>query len=210
MRRGYIVATALVLLLASGTFADVDQAQQFVVNTSNAGSLSGAAAGALASTNMVPVVNVQQSSDGGDNIQLIQTTVGALFQGGAASGLCGLYGFDQGAYAGGSQTQGTTGYFNIGSQDQGFDTLLMQDVFNVGGLGSATAIQNFTGGENQIISTPYGVSANIQCLSIGMLDGSGIEVPVRKDNTHHGVEGLASRQATRGVSGLRGCPMQRP
>jgi len=171
MRRGYVVAVALVLLLASGTFADVNQAQDFVVNTTNSGLISGGGAGALASTNMVPVVNVQQSSDGGDNIQLIQTTVGALFQGGSASGLCGLYGFDQGASAGGSQMQGTVDYFKLGLQDQDIGALLVQDVFNVGGMGSAMALQNFTGGQNQIISTPYGVNANIQCLSIGVLDG---------------------------------------
>lgn len=172
MRRGCIVAIALVLLLVSETFADVNQTQGFLVNSSNAGILNGIGAGALAATNSVPILNVQQSGDGGDNIQLLQTTVGSLFQGGTATGLCGVYGFDQSGSASGNQVQATIDYL-LGSQDQDLGTLLAQDVFTVGGFGSATAIQNFVGNQNQIVSTPYGVDANIQCLSVGVLDGIG-------------------------------------
>jgi hypothetical protein len=101
----------------------------------------------------------------------VQTGIGSLFQGGTAAGFLGVYGYDQAGLAAGDQWQGSPSYLILGSQGQSIGTAFDQDIFTVGGLGSATAIQNFTGNQNQFIATPYGVSANVQVLGIGELDG---------------------------------------
>lgn len=171
MHKRFAISIAIVLLLVSGTFAAIDQEQGFNITTSNAGALTGSGIGTVSSINFVPLTNIQQTVDDSGNIQYVQIGVSSLYQGASTSGMLGIYGFEQGALAVGNQWQGTPGYLFLGLQDQALGTAFTQDVFSIGGLGSATAIQNFVGNQNQFIVTPYGVSANVQILGIGLLDG---------------------------------------
>lgn len=172
MGKGFAVSVALVLLLSSGTFGAIDQSQQFSVGASNIGSLTGGATGAIASFNLVPITNVQETSIG-DGLQYMQIGVGSLFQGATAGGLLGLYGYDQGAAATGVQYQVSPSVYILGAQGQDLGTALTQNVVGMGGLGSAVAMQNFIGGQTQLATAPYGVQVNAQVLGVGVLDGLG-------------------------------------
>lgn len=172
MGKGFAVSVAFVLLLSSGTFGAVDQSQQFDVGAANIGSLTGAGAGAMANFNVIPIANVQSTSVG-DGLQYVQIGVGSLFQGATAGGLLGLYGFEQGAQAVGTQFQSSPNVYTLGNQGQDIGTVLTQNVVGLGGLGSAVALQNFVGGQTQLATAPYGISVNAQVLGIGVLDGLG-------------------------------------
>lgn len=171
MHKGFAVSIAIVLLLVSGTFAAVEQEQGFNITTSNAGTLTGSGVGAVSGINFVPLTNIQESVDDSGNIQYVQIGVSSLYQGASSSGMLGVYGFNQGALAVGNQWQGSPSYLILGLQNQDLGTAFTQDVFSIGGLGSAAAFQNFVGNQNQFIATPYGVSAHVQILGIGLLDG---------------------------------------
>jgi hypothetical protein len=178
MHKGFAVTISLVFLLSSGAFAAdaTEQEQQFIITTTNYGALEGSGVGAVSSFNFVPLANVQQSINDTGNIQYVQTSVGSLFQGANAAGFLGAYGFNQGALTVGDQWQGTPSYLTLGLQNQNLGTAFTQNIINVGGLGSAAAIQNFVGNQNQFIVTPYGVSANVQVLGVGVLDGVGSHI----------------------------------
>ena len=171
MHKRFAISVAIVLLLISGTVVAIEQQQGFNVTTSNTGVLTGTGIGAVSSINLVPLTNIQQTVDDSGNIQYVQIGVGSLYQGASSSGMLGVYGFNQDALAAGNQWQGSPNYFILGLQDQDLGTVLTQDVFSIGGLGSAAAIQHFVGNQNQFIATPYGISANVQILGIGLLDG---------------------------------------
>lgn len=171
MHKGFAVSIAIVLLLISGTVTAIEQEQGFNITTTNAGALTGSGVGAVASINFVPLANIQQTVDDSGNIQYVQIGVSSLFQGASSSGMLGVYGFEQGALAVGNQWQGSPSYLILGFQDQDLGTAFTQNVFTIGGLGSAAAIQHFAGNQNQIIATPYGISAHVQILGIGLLDG---------------------------------------
>jgi hypothetical protein len=172
MGKGFAVSISLVLLLSSGTFGAIDQTQQFNVGAINTGSLTGGATGAIASFNLVPITNVQETSLG-DGLQYMQVGVGSLFQGATAGGLFGQYGFDQGASATGVQQQTSPSVYILGAQGQDMGTVLMQNIAGTGNLGSAVAVQNFIGGQTQLATAPYGVQVNAQVLGVGVLDGLG-------------------------------------
>lgn len=171
MHKGAAVSIVIVFILASGTFAANVQEQGFNITTSNTGALTGSGIGSISSINFVPLTNIQQTVDDSGNIQYVQVGVSSLYQGASSSGMLGVYGFNQGALAVGNQWQESPDYFILGLQDQDLGTAFTQDVFTIGGLGSAAAIQHFVGNQNQFIVTPYGVSANVQILGIGLLDG---------------------------------------
>jgi len=175
MHKGFAISIAIVLLLVSGTFAAMEQEQGFNITTTNAGALTGSGIGAVSSINFVPLTNIQQTVDAG-NIQYVQIGVSSLYQGASSSGMLGVYGFNQGALAAGNQWQGSPSYLILGLQDQDLGTAFTQDIFTIGGLGSTAAIQHFAGSQNQFITTPYGVSANVQILGVGQFDGVGSHI----------------------------------
>ncbi len=162
----------LILLLSSGTFGAIDQVQQFNVDATNVGSLTGSGTAAIGSFNLLPIANVQEASIG-DGINYLQVGVGSLFQGATAGGLLGLYGFDQGGTAAGVQYQTSPSVYTLGAQGQDLGTVLTQNVAGSGGLGSAVALSNFIGGQSQLATAPYGVNVNAQVLGVGVLDGMG-------------------------------------
>ena len=190
MCRGFGVSMALVLLLISGAFADVQQGQSFGVSATNDGDLTTTGIGGTSSINVVPLTNVQSATDGEGFVQLSQIGIASLVQGASATGLYGLYGYDQSAVAIGGQSQASYGYLDAGVQDQDIGTYFAQDVYGVGLLGTAVAAQSFIGGQSQIITTPYGIQANIQCLGISMADGTGgsaVDVVSRTLTIDHGI-----------------------
>lgn len=176
MHKGFAVSIAIVLLLITETFAAMEQEQQFMINTANTGVLTGAGVGAISSVSLLPLANVQETTVESGNIQYVQTSISSLYQGANAAGFLGTYGFDQDALAGGAQWQGSPSYMILGLQNQDYGTAFTQDIFTIGGFGSATAIENFVGNQNQFIVTPYGVSANIDILGVGLLDGVGSHI----------------------------------
>jgi len=174
MHKGFAVSIAIVLLLISGAFADdqgTEQEQQFVITAANYGALDGAGVGSVSSFSIAPFANIQQTTVESGNIQYVQTSIGSLFQGATAAGFLGAYGFEQGALTMGNQWQDSPSYFFLGNQGQDFGYDFEQDIFTIGGLGSVVAIENFVGNQNQFIVTPYGVSANVQILGVGLFDG---------------------------------------
>ncbi len=173
MLKGFAITIAIVLLLPSGTFAEIDQGQQFVINTSNDGILTGAGIGGMFSVTAVPIANFQETIDGSGTLRTVQMGVGSLIQGSTVSGLAGNYGYEQGASIVGTQSQTLPGYLSLGTQNQDMGTAFSQNVFRVGNLGSAMVVQNFVGGQNQFITTPYGVNAGAQFIGVGMFDGIG-------------------------------------
>ena len=173
MYKLFAVTIAFVLLLSPGTFADIGSEQQFNIQTSNVGTLIGAGTGAISSVNIVPVINSQQTVDGSGSIRAIQIGIGSLFQVASASGLSGIYGYQQGASVGGDQWQVLQGFFGIGQQGQNIGTQFSQNLVRIGGWGSAAAVQHFAGNQSQLILTPYGVNANVQCIGINLIDGLG-------------------------------------
>jgi hypothetical protein len=173
MHKGFAVSAVLVFMLSSGTFAVIDQTQQFNIGTSSVGVLTGAGTGAMMSVNVIPVTNSQEAIDGSGNIQTVQIGVASLFQGAMAAGLCGVYGFQPDGSAAGQQWQGTNDYFSTGSGSQNVGTALTQNVITIGRYGTASALQSFIGNQTQLILNPYGVNANVQCIGINMFDGIG-------------------------------------
>lgn len=173
MRRGFGVSMALVLLLISGAFAVVEQGQVFGISATNDGQVGGAGIGGMASVNVVPLTNIQSATDGGGVVQVSQVGLGSLHQSASVAGLYGLYGFNQSASALGQQNQASLGFLNPGVQAQDMGTTLGQSVYGSSILGSAVASQSFIGAQNQIITTPYGVQVNVQCLGIGLVDRPG-------------------------------------
>jgi hypothetical protein len=172
MQKVFVVSTTLILLLASGTFA-IDQIQSFDIYTSNVGTVTGAGTGAATSMKFIPVTNVQEAIDGSGQIKVVQTGIGAVIQGGSAVGTCGSFGYDQSANFIGDQWQTFSDLLSLGLHSQNFNVDVGQNVLRVGSLGSAVALQNLIGGQNQFIITPYGVSVDIQCVGVGLIDSVG-------------------------------------
>ncbi|MHC4172562.1 MAG: hypothetical protein ACYTBX_00960 [Planctomycetota bacterium] len=172
MHREFAVSIAFVFLLSSGIFA-IDQIQSFDIYTSNVGVLRGEGTGAVASTNLATVTNTQNATNASGHIKVVQIGIGAVVQGGSAVGMDGLFGFEQATHFGGDQSQMLHGLFNLGLHRQNFSTDVGQTVFNIGTLGSAMALQNLVGSQSQFTITPYGVSVDVQCLAISLVDGAG-------------------------------------
>lgn len=173
MNKGFAVPIALILLLSSGAFAAIGQTQHFNIDASNVGSMTGAGGGGAASMALVPVAHSQVAVDRSGGVIALQTGIGLLVQGASAVGLGGLHGFEQSASAVGDQSQAVPDPYTLGLQEQNLGADLSQDAFTVGGLGSAVALQSFVGAQHQFIVTPYGVSVNVQCVGVSLLDGIG-------------------------------------
>jgi len=176
MHKLFAVAIGFILLLSSGAFADIGSEQQFTIQASNVGTVTGPGVGAVASTNIIPVFNSQQAVESSGTIITVQTVAGSLFQGASATGLSDIYGYQQGAFVGGNQWQALSGLFGIGQQGQDLGTQFSQDVIGMGGWGAAAAAQSFAGNQNQLILTPNGVNANIQCVGVNLTDGLGGQI----------------------------------
>lgn len=173
MYKGFAVSIVFIFLLSSGAFADIGQAQLFDIDTTNVGLLTGPATGGAASVKLLPIANSQEAKYGSGNFRTVQVGIGSLFQGATTSGLAGIYGFDQGASAEGNQWQTLTGFLDLGSQGQDLDADLWQDVFGIGRLGTAAALQSFVGRGLQVAKTPIGVKVDVLYVGVGQFDSVG-------------------------------------
>lgn len=175
MYKGFALSMALLLLLASAVFADIDQAQIFVIGSSNAGVLTGTSAGAVASFSATPVVGFQMATDGDDNTKYIQLSNSSLVQAAGTVGVYGDYGYVQNAVVSSTQTQSSLiDYFSLGTQSQSVGAAFSQNTISNGVFGATVASQNFIGTSGQLVSTPYGVSANF--IAVGVDAAAGVLV----------------------------------
>jgi len=172
MNKLFAVSMVFVFLLPIGTFAvGIGQAQSYLIDADNGVSVGGAGYGAAMNTNIATVINKQEASDTFGHLKAVQIGFGSLAQGASAVGISGLYGAEQGAFVVGEQRQFGHDFYNLGLQQQNLDANLQQDVFGAGnGIGSVSAIQSFIGGQAQFMITPFGASANIQCVGVGLFD----------------------------------------
>ena len=172
MYKGFALLLALLLLLSSATLADINQAQQFTIDSTRVGLLTGTSSGSVVSFNATPITTYQMVSDGDGGTTYLQVSNSSLVQAAVTAGLYGDYGFVQNAAVEGNQTQSSLpGYFSLGIQNQNLGAVFTQNTIANGAFGSTIATQSFIGSGGQIIDTPYGVSANFVAVGIDSIGG---------------------------------------
>lgn len=165
MFKGFAVTAALLLLLSSGAMAGI-QLQGFGLGgTNHVGVLGDGAAGNINTTTAA----VDQFATGPGHTVGYQSTVGSLTQAAGAVGMGSLLGVYQagGALGGQFQVPGTD------IQQQNLDANLAQDVIQIGGAGSALGLQSLVGFQTQLSFNPWGGSANVQGIGVGLYDAVG-------------------------------------
>ena len=172
MYKGFALSIALLLLLSSATLADINQAQGFNIDSSSVGVLSGTSTGSVVSFNATPITTFQMVNDGNGGTKYMQISNSALVQAAVTAGVYGDYGFSQNAIVAGNQTQSSLpGYFSLGIQNQNLGAVFSQNTISNGAFGATIAIQNFIGSGGQIITSPYGVSANFVAVGVDSIAG---------------------------------------
>jgi hypothetical protein len=162
MLRGFSLSVAVILLLSSGAFADIGQAEGFSIGALNMVQRVGGA-GWAEGGNLVMVGQNQKVHAAGTTA--IQKETGILFQGAKAVGICGATKVQQNASADGLQSQlVVTGRHGFQAQGQSLAVGLDNVVRQTGGVGGAVGAQGFVGGQNQVLVTPGGTSANSQVV----------------------------------------------
>ena len=175
MYKGFALLIALLLLLPCSALANINQAQGFNIDSSTVGVLSGTSTGSVVNFNATPITTFQMVTDGNGGTKYMQVSNSTLIQAAVTAGLYGDYGFAQNAVATGTQTQSSLpGYFSLGTQSQSLGAAFSQNKIANGAFGSTIAIQNFIGSGGQIITSPYGVSANF--IAIGVDSAAGVIV----------------------------------
>jgi hypothetical protein len=172
MYKGFALSIALLLLLTAAGFAEIDQEQIFAVGSTNVGVLSGTSAGAIASFSASPVVGFQMATDGDDNTKYLQISNSSLVQAAGTVGVYGDYGYVQNALVSSTQTQSSLlDYLSLGVHSQSVGAAFSQSTISNGLFGSTVASQNFIGTAGQLVSTPYGVSANFVAVGVDSTAG---------------------------------------
>jgi len=167
MLRGFSLSVAVILLLSSGAFADIGQAEGFSIGALNMVQRVGGA-GWAEGGNLVMVGQSQKVHAAGTTA--IQKETGILFQGAKAVGICGATKVQQNASADGLQSQlVVTGRHGFQAQGQSLAVGLDNVVRQTGGVGGAVGAQGFVGGQNQVLVTPGGTSANSQVVGAAQL-----------------------------------------
>jgi hypothetical protein len=162
MLRGFSLSVAVILLLSSGAFAAVGQAEGFSIGALNMVQRVGGA-GWAEGGNLVMVGQSQKAHAAGT--VAIQKETGILTQGARAVGICGSTKVLQNASVDGLQSQLVVlGKRGFQAQGQSLAVGLDNVVRQTGGVGGASGAQGFVGGQNQILVTPGGTSANSQVV----------------------------------------------
>jgi hypothetical protein len=162
MLRGFSLSVAVILLLSSGAFAAVGQAEGFSIGALNMVQRVGGA-GWAEGGNLVMVGQSQKAHAAGT--VAIQKETGILTQGARAVGVCGSTKVLQNASVDGLQSQLVVlGKRGFQAQGQSLAVGLDNVVRQTGGVGGASGAQGFVGGQNQILVTPGGTSANSQVV----------------------------------------------
>src|SRR4030042_447008 len=180
MIRGFSLSVAVILLLASGAFAVIGQAEGFSIGALNIVQRVGGA-GWAEGGNLVMVGQSQKVHTAG--ISAIQKEAGILTQGARAHGICGATKVIQEASVDALQSQLVVpGKHGFQAQGQSLTVGLDNVVRKTGGIGGAAGAQGFVGGQNQILVTPGGTRANYQvvgaaqCAAVSGGPGSNVVV----------------------------------
>ena len=180
MFSGFSLSVAVILLLSSGAFAAIGQAEGFSIGALNMVQRVGGA-GWAEGGNFVMVGHSQKAYAAGT--AAIQKETGILTQGARAGGICGATKILQNASADGLQSQLVVpGKHGFQAQGQSLTVGLDNVVRKTGGVGGAAGAQGFVGGQNQILVTPGGTSVNSQFVGAAQFasvsGGSGSNVVV--------------------------------
>lgn len=162
MLRGFSLSVAVVLLLSSGAFATIGQAEGFSIGTLNVVQRVGGA-GWAEGGNFVMVGHSQKVHAAGTAAR--QKETGILIQGARAVGRCGATKIKQNASVDGLQSQLVVpGKRGFQAQGQCLTVGLDNVVRKTGGVGGAVGAQGFVGGQKQILVTPGGTGVNSQVV----------------------------------------------
>jgi hypothetical protein len=164
------------VLLSSAAFAVDVQTQGFNMTGLNGAALSGD--GAASNNNALTLLNSQLNTNNVSHDTTYQGAAGSLIQSAGAVGMGGLFNVGQAGNAMGGQVQ----LPSLGTSIQDLSADLYQDVFKVGGTGTALGLQTFVGIQTQLSFNPYGGSANIQSIGTTLYNAasggpnSGVEI----------------------------------
>jgi hypothetical protein len=162
MLRGFSLSVASILLLSSGAFAAIGQAEGFSIGALNMVQRVGGA-GWAEGGNRVMVGHSQKVHAAGT--AAIQKESGILTQGANAFGICGATKIQQNASVDGLQSQLVVpGRHGFQAQGQSLNVGLDSVVRKTGGIGGAAGAQGFVGSQNQFLATPGGTMANSQVV----------------------------------------------
>jgi len=160
MLRGFSLSVVVILLMSTGVLAAIGQAEGFSIGALNMVQRVGGV-GWAEGGNLVMAGHSQRAHIVG--AAAMQKETGILTQNASVYGMCGRTNVLQNASADGQQSQlvmlGKPGFQTQGqSLTVGLDNLVRQS----GSIGGAEGAQSFVGGQDQILITPSGTSANSQ------------------------------------------------
>ena len=160
MLRGFSLSVAVILLLSSGAFAAIGQAEGFFIGALNMVQKVGGT-GWAEGGNLVMVGHSQKVHAAGT--AATQKETGILTQGARAVGLCGATKIIQHASVDCLQSQLVMpGKHGFQAQEQSLTVGLDNVVRKTGCIGGAVGAQDFVGAQDQILATPGGTSENSQ------------------------------------------------
>jgi hypothetical protein len=156
----------ITILLSSAAFGADVQTQGFNMTGLNGAAMSGD--GAASNSNALTALSSQLNTNNVTHDASFQGTNGSLIQSAGAVGMGGLFNVGQAGNAVGTQVQ----LPSLGINVQDLDADLYQEVFKVGGTGTALGLQTFVGIQTQLSFNPYGGSANIQSIGTTLYDAA--------------------------------------
>jgi hypothetical protein len=161
MFRKFLFSAEAILLLSSGAFAAIGQAQGFSINALNEVKRIGGV-GSAEGGNMVMVGHGQEAYDACCGRAAIQEETAMLTQSASAVGIGGKTAVLEKAAIDGLQGQ----LIGRGSRAEGQALRVSLDtiVHKAGGIGSAVGAQGFVGAQNQIEVTPGRINTGSQVV----------------------------------------------
>lgn len=168
MHRKFILSVAVVLLLSSGAFAVIGQAEGFSIIGQTEGFSIGAfnvverfgGVGSAEGGNMVMVGHAQEAYDVFSGTAALQEETAILTQSASSVGVGGASGVVEEAIING--TQGQLVGPGMRAQGQTLDVGLNTVAHQAGSIGGAVGAQGFVGAQSQLEITPNGISAGSQ------------------------------------------------
>jgi hypothetical protein len=171
MVKGFAVSALLVLVLSSASGASILQDQGYLLGNTNGVLAIGPDSGA-SNTNALTVAQDQLSTDAAGHITAFQGEAGSLVQSAGAMAIAGVLGVEQSGWGLAAQDQFQNGSVgDLGNQDQDLTAGLQQGIVG-DGLGSAVALQSFTGFQTQLTFTMFGASVNTQSVGVSLMDAA--------------------------------------
>ena len=163
MLRSFSLSVMVILLLSSGVFAAIGQAEGFSINAMNVVQRVGGA-GWAEGGNMVMVDHGQSAYT--KRTAAVQRETGLLLQGARVVGLGGATSVLQSASVDAGQQQDIVAGRRYGLLEQGQSLTVGLDnvVRKSGGIGTAVGAQGFIGGQQQTIITPNGRAESYQTV----------------------------------------------